>query len=285
MEWLCEKCNASFGLDLALVVDREDAEPRDGNLQDVPPPSPKRARINEEKMCQSCVGLLDPKYHLSIVDDVRRRFLEEGYSNLTSFQLCVHVPATLLLLQTALVHQIGGGADRRETGFVKDELKLLLSKLLGTSLELNCTVNSPFQILLSFEHQQLKEKCHKLCSTVKVPRQRRKGRQVGQLTRAMIAEAVEQATPEDYKQAGLLLANMPLSVPCTCNVSFLHESLYLAGRYCKFSRLLSQTPWVVEGMRKTSSSVQELLCKQLQEVVRASSVRFSSSGREDVDVR
>ena len=286
MEWLCEKCSAFLGLDLATDVSHEDAEGGGGNLQDVSPPSPKRTRTEKENaLCQSCVGLLDSDYHLSVVDDVKRQFLEEGYSNLSSFQFCVHVPPTLLLLQAALAHQVGGGDDSKGTGHVKEELKLRLTRLLETSLELKNMVNSPFQILLSFDQQQLNERSYKLVSMVKGAKQQRKHKRTGQLTQALIGEVVEQATPEDFVQAGLLLASMPLSVPCAFHISFLHDSLYLAGRYCKFSRLLSQTPWVVEGTRKTSSSVQELLCEQLQEVVRASNVRFSSSGREDVDVR
>ena len=287
MEWLCEKCNAFLSLDQAMDVNDEGREGGGESLQDLSPPSPKRTRSTEKEnaLCQSCVGLLDSDYHLSVVDDVKRQFLEEGYSNLSSFQFCVHLPATLLLLQAALAHQVRGGAGSGGTGYVKEDLKLRLTRLVETSLEIKNMVNSPFQILLSFDQQQLNERSSQLVSVVKGAKQRRKGRQTEQLTQALISEVAEQATPEDFEQAGLLLASLPLSVPCTFRVSFLHDSFYLAGRYCKFSRLLSQTPWVVEGMRKTSSSVQELLCERLQEVVRASNVKFSSSGREDVDVR
>ena len=35
----------------------------------------------------------------------------------------------------------------------------------------------------------------------------------------------------------------------------------IAGRYMKYSRQLSQSPWVVDGHRKTESSVEELICE------------------------
>ena len=286
MEWLCEKCNAFLSLDEEAGVSHEGEEVCGRNRQNASPPSPKRTRTQKENsLCQSCLGLLDSEYHLSLVDDVKRRLLEEDYSNLSSFQFCVHVPATMLVLQAALAHQVRGVAGRRETGYVKEELKLRITRLLEASLGMKSTANSPFQILLSFDQQQLNERSLELVSMVKDVKRQRKDRKIGQLTQALIGEVAEQATPEDFIQAGLLLANSPLSAMCTFQVSFMHDSLYLAGRYCKFSRLLSQTPWVVEGMRKTSSSVQELLCRKLQEVIRASNVRFSSSGREDVDVR
>ncbi|KAG0694206.1 putative tRNA pseudouridine synthase Pus10 [Chionoecetes opilio] len=61
--------------------------------------------------------------------------------------------------------------------------------------------------------------------------------------------------------------------------------MYMAGRYNKYSRDLPQTPWFVEGERKLGSSVQELMCDILNKTVHAEEIKFSSSGREDVDVR
>lgn len=39
------------------------------------------------------------------------------------------------------------------------------------------------------------------------------------------------------------------------------------GRYNKYSRDLSQTPWFVEGERKMQSSVQELICETLNQII------------------
>ncbi|CAG7836274.1 unnamed protein product [Allacma fusca] len=64
-----------------------------------------------------------------------------------------------------------------------------------------------------------------------------------------------------------------------------HAPIFVAGRYCKFSRVLSQTPWVIDGVKKTPDSVEELISAQLLPVLGADEARFSSSGREDVDVR
>ena len=38
-----------------------------------------------------------------------------------------------------------------------------------------------------------------------------------------------------------------------------HGYVYLAGRYNKFSRNLSQTTWVIDGQKKTESSIDELI--------------------------
>lgn len=60
---------------------------------------------------------------------------------------------------------------------------------------------------------------------------------------------------------------------------------FISGRYNKYSRELSQTPWIIDGVRKTEFSVQERICEVLEKAIQCSDHRFSSAGREDVDVR
>ncbi|XP_018303046.1 putative tRNA pseudouridine synthase Pus10 isoform X2 [Mycetomoellerius zeteki] len=64
-----------------------------------------------------------------------------------------------------------------------------------------------------------------------------------------------------------------------------HSSIFIGGRYNKLSRKLSQTPWFINGEKKVETSVQDLLCNPIAEMVKAESIKFLSSGREDVDVR
>lgn len=44
---------------------------------------------------------------------------------------------------------------------------------------------------------------------------------------------------------------------------------FLVGRYNKFSRTLSQTPWVIDGERRMESSVQEIISESLQTASKA----------------
>ncbi|KAF2364017.1 Pseudouridine synthase catalytic domain [Trinorchestia longiramus] len=65
----------------------------------------------------------------------------------------------------------------------------------------------------------------------------------------------------------------------------LREPIYVAGRYCKYSRELCQTPWIINGKAKCSESVEELISGPILPACRAQELKFLSSGREDVDVR
>lgn len=63
------------------------------------------------------------------------------------------------------------------------------------------------------------------------------------------------------------------------------ENVHIAGRYNKYLRNLSQTPWVDKDDVRIKNSVQELIEDGLKKHLKFDKAVFSSSGREDVDVR
>lgn len=64
-----------------------------------------------------------------------------------------------------------------------------------------------------------------------------------------------------------------------------NEVIFLAGRYNKYLRNLSQSPWIDKDDRRIKNSVQELIEDGLKKYLDFEKCVFSSSGREDVDVR
>jgi len=67
------------------------------------------------------------------------------------------------------------------------------------------------------------------------------------------------------------------------------ETVYLAGRYIKLQRGISQSPWVIKGdgksKRKSATSVEEEIARCIIPHFSPEDYKFSSSGREDIDVR
>jgi tRNA pseudouridine synthase 10 len=84
---------------------------------------------------------------------------------------------------------------------------------------------------------------------------------------------------------------IPPEIPPTAiqleKITFTGPTIFVAGRYNKFSRELSQSPWILNGKRMSEGSVQESIVCHVTPYFDASvsSVTFMSSGREDVDVR
>lgn len=66
-------------------------------------------------------------------------------------------------------------------------------------------------------------------------------------------------------------------------------TVFIAGRYRKLSRNLSQTPWILNGKRMKEGSIQETITFVLSpffgNLNESHKVVFMSSGREDIDVR
>lgn len=51
--------------------------------------------------------------------------------------------------------------------------------------------------------------------------------------------------------------------------SFQRKFLFVSGRYNKYSRILSQTPWIIDGVRKADTSVEELIAVPISKLVRS----------------
>jgi tRNA pseudouridine synthase 10 len=73
---------------------------------------------------------------------------------------------------------------------------------------------------------------------------------------------------------------------CRLRIHVEHAPIFVRGHYCKFDRELSQTPWIVDGVRLAETSIQEEIEKTVLPHYGVNAVaRFHSSGREDRDVR
>lgn len=107
----------------------------------------------------------------------------------------------------------------------------------------------------------------------------------GVYSKQSVDAAMKKLSDEEFLKVCKEPPSVPVEAVLIASVKWQRDALYMAGRYNKYSRELPQTPWFVEGERKMGSSVQELLCEILNQSVRAEDYRFSSSGREDVDVR
>jgi tRNA pseudouridine synthase 10 len=67
--------------------------------------------------------------------------------------------------------------------------------------------------------------------------------------------------------------------------SFTSGTIYISGRYNKFDRRLSQTPWELNGVRLYETSLEEEIFGPLEEKFQPVRHKFHSGGREDIDVR
>ena len=256
-------------------------------------------------VCSACLGLLYEDFIDSLASDVSTELEKADYEHLSSFSLSLSTPLSLMIRQCAVAFYLRENfkitdelAEPRD-GYVKETLRHKLYMKLKSKLSpLTSDVESPFQIVIKLDHSRSDMEYQLAAKTwpdafTDPRRKRRKWRYKKSKSKpvpeqgnspfntASIVRALSGATAADFDKSDFLSACQL----CTYSVDFLHSPLFVGGRYCKYSRELPQTPWVIDGVRKAETSVQELICDQIQSLVRASQIRFSSSGREDCDVR
>ncbi|ESP01315.1 hypothetical protein LOTGIDRAFT_111864, partial [Lottia gigantea] len=170
-----------------------------------------------------------------------------------------------------------------EISSIKDVWKWLCGPELSSHLKSVFNPKSPFEISIVFDYEDSDKECNFLISTNPNEFQRRKKSTYEIFTRTAVLKSVS-SIPDNlfkkYYQCPCIKPVKEISYIIDCN----YDAIYIAGRYNKYSRTLSQTPWLIDGKRKTISSVEEEICNCLTSF-KASEFRFSSSGREDVDVR
>ncbi|XP_061220843.1 tRNA pseudouridine synthase Pus10 isoform X3 [Neopsephotus bourkii] len=104
-------------------------------------------------------------------------------------------------------------------------------------------------------------------------------------TRMAVIKALEKIKEEDFLKHFPCPPSSPKNLCVALEIQCNNGAVFVAGRYNKYSRNLPQTPWIIDGERKLESSVEELISEHLMAQFKADSFNFSSSGREDVDVR
>lgn len=252
-------------------------------------------------VCAACLGMLGECFVEQLAECVAEGFRKAAYTGVKTFCIAITIPLSLLIRHTCIgfsLKKLEAGSSREAShpteGFVKEELRARLRSALSRQHPgLSYDPEAPLRMSVVLKHKTSGEDCHKLadicpgifkkCRT----HRRARGPALLDINAVSIKKALETVTLDTFESNPEFASSLCLSPrsPCSYEVSFEHKPVFVAGRYNKFSRTLPQTPWILDGERKAESSVQELICGKLLEVFCSCEVRFSSSGREDVDVR
>ena len=305
--YMCLRCREEFRINNSPSVP---ASVTSGTVTEAEEPGTKKTKLSSEfttsgaksSHCYTCLGILEIVYLERLVEEIALIVEKGEYRDLDTFHCCVSVPLSLLVRRAAIVqllrHSLGDAKFRTpDDSFVKEGLKTELNHLLGRRLHpMCCTGASPFEVNVKLDHVSCGSDCSLLSlltPELKTQKKRRRKRNWDpacdvfyddpEYSSQSIKARLATLTPNKCVGGGLW--QLQSETGCTHSIGFSRKPLYLGGRYCKYSRNLSQTPWVIEGVKKCDTSVEELICGKLAAVIRSSAYKFCSSGREDVDVR
>ncbi|XP_078592635.1 tRNA pseudouridine synthase Pus10-like isoform X2 [Branchiostoma floridae x Branchiostoma japonicum] len=246
--------------------------------------------------CIACLGILQHGCSEEFLYRIQSKMEEECYKSqlfslslMTPIQLLVREHAVMLFLRERFSDLYTGQSIDKVTS-MKDVYKWRCGPRLKDKLNMEYHHQSPFLIQLMFEHKETETECSFLISACpKVfptnSRKRKRDSEQTVLNRTSVTRAISSLSESKFMS---LVRCPPEKVDTMCRCQELtcyHEAVFVAGRYNKYSRTLSQTPWVVDGERRGETSVSELICTRIKAMFMAQEYRFSSAGREDVDVR
>lgn len=242
------------------------------------------------RTCTVCLGVLQDLGENDFVKKVCGKVESAGY-HFSSLVFSVSLPPQLLVREHAtwlLVKQEAGQQGsfltKGDILQIKEVFKWITHPLLSEELGVPVDAKSLFEVSVVFAHPETDGDCHFLATVCRDCFRPTKNKQ-SIFTRMAVVKALEKIKDDEFLQQFPRQLVAPKGSCTVQEIHCAHNSVYVAGRYNKYSRTLPQTPWVIDGERKMESSVEELIGEPLKKLFEVDNLNFSSSGREDVDVR
>ncbi|NWR80206.1 PUS10 synthase, partial [Centropus unirufus] len=242
------------------------------------------------KICNVCLGILQEFSEADFVKQVCQKVNSADYQ-FTSFVFSVSLPPQLSVRECAawlLVKQemgkLGLSMEKDDIVQLKEAYKWIIHPHLSEELGVPADGKSLFEVSVVFAHPETEEECHFLATACPDCFKPAKNKQ-SVFTRMAVIKALEKIKEEDFLKLFPCPPSSPKNLCVALEIQCNNGAIFVAGRYNKYSRNLPQTPWIIDGERKLESSVEELISEHLMAEFKADSFNFSSSGREDVDVR
>nr|XP_020480857.1 putative tRNA pseudouridine synthase Pus10 isoform X1 [Monopterus albus]XP_020480859.1 putative tRNA pseudouridine synthase Pus10 isoform X1 [Monopterus albus]XP_020480860.1 putative tRNA pseudouridine synthase Pus10 isoform X1 [Monopterus albus] len=250
-----------------------------------------RLEEEEPRVCVVCLGILQDMCGTSQAVKIAEAVKAENYE-FDTVVLSVSLPAQLCVREHSCwlhvkkeVREKGLVLDKDDVIQVKEAFKWIMQGLVAKELGgIAVVTKSAFEVGVEFTHPETDADCHFLAAVCHDCFKTTKDKQLV-FTRMAVVKALEKIPDFKFLKHYPCPPAQPTSSCSPQDVRCLHGSVFVAGRYNKFCRSLPQTPWVIDGERRMESSVEELIAAPLLAAFRADGFNFSSSGREDVDVR
>jgi len=251
--------------------------------------------------CLACLGLLqridDPQTPRTIVDVIEK----EGFQA-DSFLFSVSTPTATLVRQYSLwvhlsrlltefvtspysssphtytltfIHSSG----RKEDSFYHEKIfmdfpepKEIFRKVMGKPvsdlLGLPIVTASPLTVLVTVTHQETETDFRVLTQLPEAAFQLRKVREKGEVKVVgdninNVTASLKRVQPDDFRQVGRC-PPAPITQVASLQITCDFASVFVAGRYLKFARDMSHTPWVVDGEKLCDRSIEEIVMEPIK---------------------
>jgi len=238
--------------------------------------------VKEGTHCSACLGILEDSNLIKTTNNAID-ILKRCEYDFLSYSLALSIPTCVFLREIAVQAHLmdNGHTFSRECPSVKQVAKFFICQRIKSSIGKELDYNSPLNIKFDFKFSgNLKE----LSSVAGKPQQRKRDRKGKPFSERNCNDAISKISVHSIKKHAPVPPHA-LQEVCGFEALVSSGSVFIGGRYNKYSRSLSQTPWFIDGARRGDTSVLELIGEPLKRFTRGEEIKLLSSGREDVDVR
>ncbi|KAG0370385.1 hypothetical protein BC939DRAFT_428055 [Gamsiella multidivaricata] len=244
---------------------------------------------DQEPLCIACVGTV--QHAEDFVDEIVERIRKEAYVT-TTFNMNVTLPTSTLVRNHAIAvywrQQLSAYPISQVD--IKEIFKLLISWPVERQTGLTLDFSSELRMQVSVKHEETKDdhvflsKMKESGLIIKSKRENRKTIIVGD-GRHHVVKALTSVSDERFASVGTVPPTAISTKPELESIEMTRESVYMGGRYLKYTRDVSQTPWAIGTTVLAELSVSGIICDPVKEAHRADDYKFVTAGREDANVR
>ena len=247
--------------------------------------------------CVVCLGILQDVYMMPRVNEIITSIKTSGY-DADKFTLSISLPISLSIREHSLwLHLEKAGKDIIDGNLSKEDVTPLkqvwkyvypelVTSQVGLTHESGDTADFYVELVVLWEKDTEEMKAmERLCPKEYAERAKKTNvYNMGVYSRQGVDNSLENIKYDNFAPEYPVPPAVP-DKPFDLDFRMSRNSIWIGGRYNKYTRHLPQTPWLIKGVRKCGSSVEELIGDRLKEYLQCEQVKFLSSGREDVDVR
>ncbi|XP_040576179.1 tRNA pseudouridine synthase Pus10 [Lepeophtheirus salmonis] len=246
-------------------------------------------KISKANPCSACIGVLQDHFMLPCLEEVSHAIKTSEYDS-KDFSIAISLPISLSLRERSLTIFLTEKIEKFRSDDIipiKQVWKWLFPTELKAEKKYLLGGTSDFFAELRIKYAEDDDEMNsisRMCKEEYTMREKKSNKyHMGLVTRQGIEKSLQSVSNSDFRDSYSVPPNIPSLFES--NVVMYNNSIYIGGRYNKYSRELPQTPWIIDGVRKLDTSIEEIIIEPFKKIFKFDDAKFYSSGREDVDTR
>ncbi|CAH0555777.1 unnamed protein product [Brassicogethes aeneus] len=243
----------------------------------------------KKNICRLCLDMLTDSSLDTFVEAIEKSNINVYKTD--DFYVNITYPKSVYIRKHAITLYL----DEKYPEFYKDSapceifskvFKYSINRKISEKLNKKQSQRSNFEINIDVGYSDDEQDVQKFINLDKSKFPYSNKQQYKHISRNIIIEVLNKVSKDQFRKIFPGIPAIPNNKAEINVVKCLAAPIFVGGRYLKFSRKLCQTPWIIGKVKVVELSVQDIIFDAVEKYIgKQEKMTFSSSGREDVDVR